>query len=69
MKKHLSLVALLGSLAALLLLGGAVAGCQSSAGGDTSGKLQSNLKPAEQDPEKFKKGVEDLMAKEKAGKK
>lgn len=68
MKKHLSLVVLLGSLAALLLLGGAVAGCQSS-GGDTSGKLQSNLKPAEQDPEKFKKGVEDLMAKEKAGKK
>lgn len=68
MKKHLSLLALLGSVAALALLSAVIAGCQNS-GGDTSGKIQSNLGPAEQDPAKFKKGVEDLLAKEKAGKK
>ena len=54
-------------LATLALMGGLLSGCQNS-GSSGSGRMESNLKTPETDPEKFKKGVEDLMAKEKAAK-
>lgn len=59
---------LLGTLTLLALFGGVLAGCQNS-GSSGSGRMESNLGKPEQDPEKFKKGVEELMAKEKAAKK
>ena len=54
---------------ALLVLGGLLfVGCKDSSSG--SGRIESNvdLSKAERDPTKFKQGVEDLMAKEKAAK-
>lgn len=53
----------------LPLSSGILAGCQNSGSSD-SGRIESNLDPskAEKDPEKLKKGVEELMAKEKAAK-
>ena len=68
MKQALSPAVIAGVLAALVIGLGLFFWRQSSGvAGASGGRLKSDLGPAETDPEKFKKGMDELLAKEKRG--
>ena len=67
MKKPLSPTLVASLLIGVVLLAGLVFWKQASEPGG-SGRIESNLGPPERDPEKFRKGVEELLRKEREAK-
>lgn len=67
MKKPLSPVVVV--VAVALLVGALAFGFWKQGGGGQTGRMKTDLGAMEQDPEKLKKGMEELLQKEQAGKK
>lgn len=67
MKKQLSPALVAGLLLGVIVLVGLILWKQTS-GAEGSGRIESNLGPVERDPEKFKKGIEELLRQERAAK-
>lgn len=65
MKKPISPLLVIAALVGIFLLVGVTFWQQNK---EPEGRVQSNLGPAEQDPVKFRKGVEELLARERAEK-